>query len=225
MKFILAASLLSAASAFAPIANKPTATALNAASSMETNGWVPDESAFAYGLPGALAPVGNFDPLGLSKDVDLGTMKRYREAEVTHGRVSMLAVIGFLVQESGFHPLFGTAGQDIGAGIRHLDEVRAASPVFFELLAIAIGSAEATRALTGWVKPGDANAAFGKLNDDYYPGDIGFDPLGLKPESPAEFAEMQTKELQHGRVAMLAAAGFIAQELVNETPIIENLFK
>merc|ERR1712124_223049 len=103
---------------------------------------------FAFGLPGALAPVGEFDPLGLSKDVDLGTMKRYREAEVTHGRVAMAAVIGFLVQEAGFHPLFGTAGQDIGAGIRHLDEVRAASPVFFELLAVAIGSAEATRALT-----------------------------------------------------------------------------
>jgi len=223
MKFILAASLLSATSAFtAPSMNKVSTTAL-AASSMDTNGWVPDESKFAFGLPGALDPVGDFDPLGLSNDVDLGTMKRYREAEITHGRVSMLAVIGFLVQETGFHPLFETAGQDIGAGIRHLDVVRSASPVFFELLAVAIGSAEATRALTGWVKPGEANAAFGKLSDDYYPGDIGFDPLGLKPDNAEDFAEMQTKELQHGRVAMLAAAGFIAQELVNETPILENL--
>merc|ERR1712025_92333 len=161
--------------------------------------------------------------LGFSKDVDLGTMKRYREAEVTHGRVSMLAVIGFLVQESGFHPLFGTAGQDIGAGIRHLDEVRAAQPLFFEFLILAIGSAEATRALTGWVKPGDADGWPGKLNEDYFPGDIGFDPLGLKPDTLDEFMEMSTKELQHGRVAMLAAAGFIAQELVNETPILKNL--
>merc|ERR1739848_812707 len=83
----------------------------------------------------------------------------------------------------------------------------------------------AARALEGWVKPGDAGGWPGKLNDTYYPGDIGFDPLGLKPESPAEFAEMATKELQHGRLAMLASAGFIAQELVNETPIIENLCK
>ena len=53
------------------------------------------------------------------------------------------------------------------------------------------------------------------MNEDYYPGDVGFDPLGLKPSDPAEFAEMQTKELQNGRLAMLAAAGFMAQEAVS----------
>jgi hypothetical protein len=63
----------------------------------------------------------------------------------------------------------------------------------------------------------------GVLNEDYYPGDVGFDPLGLKPTDPAEFAEMQTKELQNGRLAMLAAAGFLAQELVNHKPILETL--
>merc|ERR1712232_912918 len=30
------------------------------------------------------------------------------------------------------------------------------------------------------------------MGDDYYPGDIGFDPLDLKPTDPAEFAAMQT---------------------------------
>ena len=30
-------------------------------------------------------------------------------------------------------------------------------------------------------------------------GDCGFDPLGLKPTDPKEFAEMQTKELNNGR--------------------------
>ena len=52
------------------------------------------------------------------------------------------------------------------------------------------------------------------LKPDYYPGDLGFDPLGLKPEDPAEFRKMQERELSHGRLAMLAAAGFIAQEAV-----------
>ena len=46
------------------------------------------------------------------------------------------------------------------------------------------------------------------------PGEIGFDPLGLKPEDPAELRIMQEKELSHGRLAMLAAAGFLAQEAV-----------
>ena len=63
----------------------------------------------------------------------------------------------------------------------------------------------------------------GLLNEDYYPGDVGFDPLGLKPTDPEAFAEMQTKELQNGRLAMLAAAGFLAQELVNHKPILETL--
>ena len=53
----------------------------------------------------------------------------------------------------------------------------------------------------------------GVLNEDYYPGDVGFDPLGLKPTDPAEFAEMQTKELQNGRLAMLAAVGWPLGEL------------
>jgi hypothetical protein len=51
-----------------------------------------------------------------------------------------------------------------------------------------------------------------KLKPEYVPGDIGFDPLGLKPTDPEEFRIMQTKELQNGRLAMLAAAGFLAQE-------------
>ena len=71
---------------------------------------------------------------GLSKDLDLTEMKRYREAEVTHGRVSMLAVLGFLVAES-FHPLFG--GSIAGPAIRHLDQVRVVAPAFFEILALA----------------------------------------------------------------------------------------
>ena len=44
--------------------------------------------------------------------------------------------------------------------------------------------------------------------------DLGFDPLGLAPEDPAELAEMREKELAHCRLAMIAAAGFLAQEAV-----------
>jgi len=36
----------------------------------------------------------------------------------------------------------------------------------------------------------------GLLKEDYIPGDIGFDPLGLCPEDPADFKILQTKELQ-----------------------------
>merc|ERR1711906_67677 len=81
--------------------------------------------------------------------------------------------------------------------------------------------AEALRASKGWVEPG-LGPLF-SLRESYYPGDLGFDPLGFKPEDPQEFANMQTKELNNGRLAMIAAAGFCAQELVNGKGILENL--
>eukprot|EP00956_Cyclotella_meneghiniana_P017231 scaffold27860_cov27-Cyclotella_meneghiniana.AAC.2 len=82
---------------------------------------------------------------------------------------------------------------------------------------------EAQRAQKGWVDPADASFDQpGLLKDNYYPGDIGFDPLGLKPEDPAEFDLMVTKELQNGRLAMLAAAGFLAQEAVDGKGILEH---
>ena len=43
------------------------------------------------------------------------------------------------------------------------------------------------------------------------------------PEDPEEFEIMQTKELQNGRLAMLAAAGFLVQEAVDGKGIIEHL--
>ena len=84
-----------------------------------------------------------------------------------------------------------------------------------------------TRCCSGvdWVHPSDVPVAQpGLLRDDYSPGDIGFDPLGLKPSDPEEYNAMATKELQNGRLAMLAAAGFMAQELADGKGILEHLF-
>ena len=101
-------------------------------------------------------------------------------------------------------------------------------PNFFESLVFVIALAETSRATYGWTPPKQVETNSGSfggnyLRADYYPGDISFDPLGLKPTDAKEFAEIQTKELQNGRLAMLAAMGFIAQELVNGVPIMENL--
>eukprot|EP00613_Pedinella_sp_CCMP2098_P023830 CAMPEP_0171713568 /NCGR_PEP_ID=MMETSP0991-20121206/17809_1 /TAXON_ID=483369 /ORGANISM="non described non described, Strain CCMP2098" /LENGTH=244 /DNA_ID=CAMNT_0012304207 /DNA_START=26 /DNA_END=760 /DNA_ORIENTATION=- len=237
---VISLALFGSASAFTPIARFATTTSL--ASNVDSdglttafdvpegwtpviNGWAPDEAAFAYGLPGALAPMGNFDPLGLSKGKSLDEMKYFREAEVTHGRVAMLGTLGFLVGEN-FHPLFGLDGKEI-LSIDSLTEVRVAFPLFFELLAVLIAGAELNRAIYGWISPtdrGTTGVEGNTLRDDYYPGDIGFDPMGLKPKDAVEFAEIQTKELQNGRLAMLAMAGMVAQELVDGMPILLNDF-
>merc|ERR1712194_997807 len=143
---VLAAAALTTASAFLTASPHQAiiSTHLNAA---DLNGWIPDESKFAFGLPGTLEPAEDFDPFGFADGADLQQMKGYREAETTHGRVAMLAVIGFLVTEGpiSFHPLFDTASKDIGPAIRHLDEVRASTPFFFEILAVVIGAAEFAR--------------------------------------------------------------------------------
>ncbi|MEC8280291.1 MAG: chlorophyll a-b binding domain-containing protein [Verrucomicrobiota bacterium] len=57
------------------------------------------------------------------------------------------------------------------------------------------------------------------------PGDFGFDPLGLKPTDPAELLEMQNKELNNGRLAMIAIAGFFAQELIDGKIIAADIYK
>merc|ERR1711907_476335 len=53
------------------------------------------------------------------------------------------------------------------------------------------------------------------IKSDHVAGDLGFDPMGLKPTNPAELAEMQNKELNNGRLAMIGIAGMVGQELAS----------
>jgi len=171
---------------------------------------------FAYGLPGVTAPFGEFDPLNLLEGKTKGEVYKWREAELAHGRVGMLASLGFLVQEE-FHPLFG-GGID-GAGIDSIPQIPAA---FWALLPILIGMTETLRAQIGWNDPRLNPDNFMTLREGYEPGDLRFDPLKLKPTDPEELRTMQNRELNHGRLAMIAAAGFLAQETVNHEPWLQN---
>merc|ERR1712176_1758728 len=83
---------------------------------------------------------------------------------------------------------------------------------FWPVILLFIAVPETFRALRGWMEPTTEENYF-QLRPGYTPGDLDLDPLGLKPEDPEELKEMQTKELQHARLAMLAAAGMMAQEL------------
>jgi len=182
------------------------------------NGWVPDETANCYGLPGAVAPTGYFDPLGFAQSgITLNEVKRNREAEVMHGRVAMMATVGFFVGES-FPGPFGLTGPAN-------DQLAQLPFGVLPLFGAMIGAAELNRARIGWVEPdfGSPYKTLWQLRDNYYPGDIGFDPLGLKPTDPKEFANMQTKELQNGRLAMIGASGMIAQEIFNHRTILDTI--
>lgn len=232
---LILATLAGSAAAFAPASTSSAKTSLFMSEAVieieeqeapgpeypTVNGWTADPEQFCAGLPGSVAPLGNFDPAGFSKGKTVTEIKRLRESEILHGRVGMLASLGFLVGEN-FHPLFG--GEVTGPANTHLAQVQEVAPFFFAWLVGSIMTAELGRANIGWVEPikamkynqaNNIKGTFGAvLKANYYPGDIGFDPLGLKPTDADEFAEMQTKELNNGRLAMLAAIGMIVQEQV-----------
>ena len=134
-----------------------------------------------------------------------GRVKFYREVELKHGRVAMLAALGFVVGEH-FHPLWG-GNVDVPSYIAWQE-----TPLqdWMPLVGLVIAIHELTSVFT-------FNSPFGgeifSIRSDYASGDLGWDPLGLKPTDAAALKEMQTKEINNGRLAMIAVAGMIGQEL------------
>jgi len=100
-------------------------------------------AAYLASMPGQLAPLGFFDPAGFTADLSTSELKRYREAEVTHGRVAMLATVGFLVGEN-FNPLFGGSIQ--GVAINQFWQV---PYPLWAVMGISIGIMETYRAQVG----------------------------------------------------------------------------
>ena len=158
--------------------------------------------------------MGFFDPLGLSNGKTDAEMKKIREAELKHGRLAMVASLGFLTGEN-FNPFFD--GKISGPAIYQFQQADDLLPYFWVLVMFGVALVEGQTILTGWESP-EATKARGdtvaNLKESYVNGDLGFDPLGLKPDNDEDFNVMRTKELQNGRLAMLGIAGMVAQELV-----------
>jgi hypothetical protein len=107
MKTAIIASLIASAAAFAPAKQASFSTELNKAS-------------FEAEL-GAQPPLGFFDPLGITSKGDLNDFERLRYVEIKHGRICMLAVVGYLVSAAGIRlpgdlTLDGTTFADIPSG-------------------------------------------------------------------------------------------------------------
>jgi len=98
-------------------------------------------------LPGGVAPLGDFwDPLSLAVSANEGQILYFREAELKHGRICMLATVGIYVGER-FHPLFGG---DIDAFSVSTDLFSApALGPFWAAILVAAGGIEILRRLAG----------------------------------------------------------------------------
>merc|ERR1712176_85626 len=183
-------------------------------------------SAEAYLKAGQTAPMGFFDPCGLTTGISEGRLLFLREAEIKHGRVCMMATLGMIVGEN-FHPLLGGydgPAVDLNpfttnvplADFWPLAFVQTFATIAFLEYRIGYKALEGIafdgmRAITGEVNtsPEVFAAKKGRVSGDY-----GFDPLGLKPKDEAALMTMQNKEINNGRLAMLAACGILIQEAI-----------
>merc|ERR1712187_122360 len=156
-------------------------------------------------MAGISGPMGYFDPLGFSTQLSTGKLLFYREVELKHGRVAMLASLGLLVGEQ-FHPLFG-GNIDVPAIFAFQ---QTPLETFWPAVVAAIAIPEIFSVFS-FQDPSKGEQW--AIREDHEPGNLGCDPLGLKPTDQKELVAMKTKELNNGRLAMIAVAGMIAQEI------------
>mmetsp|Transcript_14555 Transcript_14555/g.22214 ORF Transcript_14555/g.22214 Transcript_14555/m.22214 type:complete len:195 (+) Transcript_14555:49-633(+) len=144
---------------------------------------------------GITAPMGYFDPFGLSNGQSDETMKLYREAELKHGRVAMAACLGWYVTASGVHPAFNSA-----LSSDPLQAMKELPLVGWVQFVLGCGAIE-------WL------AQQIKKRPGYVPGDI----LGAAywvDDSDEGWVDYQNKEINNGRLAMVAFMGIYVQDLL-----------
>jgi len=178
-------------------------------------------------LDGTLAGDVGFDPLGFAKSES--DLMNYREAEVKHARLAMLAAAGW--------PLSEVFDKKIAAALG-MAPVLDSSDRVPSLLNGGLGKISPAY-WVGCIGIAAMIDIFGTLKmknekEGHLPGDFGL-RLGY-PSSEAGQMRMQLAEIKNGRLAMIAIFGFAVQEfvtkqgVVDETPlfffpIIETLHK
>jgi len=152
-----------------------------------------------------------FDPLNCSTDII--TLKKYREAEVKHGRLAMLGSVGWPLAEL-YHPylskisnspnLLSVNGKVPSILNGGLDKI---NPVFFMAAIILATSLELSN-----IKKNYENESI--------PGDLGFDPLKLyNGRDVVTKKNLELKEINNGRLAMVAITYYVFSEFITKNPI------
>ena len=211
---------------------------------------------------GAMVGDKGFDPLGVADSVE--KLRIYREAELKHGRLAMLAALGWPVSEALDKPIAAALGMKsllVSTPISQANGVaeggeallrapsllngglEQVSPLFWAgVLAFSAGTelyatkikkragfrntlaALGAESLTGIDIDGDGQVGAPTMlkADNYLPGDLGFDPLGLYKGSDADKRNMQLKELNNGRLAMIAITGYAFNEAATKIPVFNS---
>lgn len=173
-------------------------------------------------LDGSLPGDRGFDPFNFSSDSS--ALMWYRDSEIKHARLAMLAAVGWPIAEL-FHKAIAS-NFDLKPILALQDKVPSVlngglaltSPLFWVAAISAAGILEAIAT---------KNANDGRSE----PGDFGFDPLGfMQRTTETQKFYVQEAELFNGRLAMLAITGYALQEwftnmaVVDQTPIFFKPF-
>lgn len=218
-------AVVSAMAKPAPKSTEPKVVTLKKA--IETN-----KVGFSEALPFTSAPANSdlydlvgyagFDPFGFSNRLPAaslfgaGGLKWYQEAEITHGRVAQLAVVGSFFPAYYHFPGNPSIGVPENA-YAELDYIKALYTVPSDaisqivLAASAIECLRVSRTIIGDKPAGDLGLGQG-----------GWNPFGFD-YSEVEYKEKQLQELKHGRLAMLGAIGILLQYANTGIPISEQL--
>ena len=157
--------------------------------------------------------IGNkgFDPLNCSTSIS--TLRRYREAEIKHGRLAMLGSVGWPLAEL-YHPYLSkimngdnllTVGGKVPSLLNGgLDKI---NPAFFMASIIFATTLE--------------SASIAKNYEiESIPGDLGFDPLKLyNGRDVVTKKNLELKEINNGRLAMVAITYYVFSEFITKNPI------
>lgn len=219
-RFIVAFSALVSTFAFQSASSKKSGVLLKAS---EKSVALPFD-ARPPNLDGTLAGDAGFDPAGFSNSLpkpwliggEGNSLKWYREAEIVHGRVAQLAVLGFLVP-SYFHfpgnPAVGVAENSFAElnPFTALSTVPAAGLWQIALVIFGIELVRIKRIIRGDKNPGDLGL-----------GQTGFNPFGFQ-YTDEEYFEKQVQEIKHGRLAMFGALGMLLQAKSSGVGVVQQL--
>lgn len=169
-------------------------------------------------LDGALAGDVGFDPMGFADSKS--NLMNYREAEIKHARLAMLAAAGWPLSELFDKPIAEALGMsaildDAGRVPSVLNGgMGLVSPAYWAFCLLLAGAIDGYSMAAGPNKNG--------ISEDSMPGNLGFDPFGLYPKTAKDRKWMETAEIKNGRLAMLAITGFAFQEFATHVAVIDQ---
>jgi len=164
-----------------------------------------DNGKFAQGLVGAEGAWGRyeFDPLGFSSEYTY-LIPYFREAELKHGRIAMLAWVGMVAPDFVRIPGERYSFEAVPLSIQAHEAFSSATGVNFQIL-FWIGVVEfcCAKKVFEW-------------NSLEVAGDYGL--TGIFPKDEEGQKRMRLAELKNGRLAMLAFSGAVTQAALTQHP-------